>query len=272
MSEFEFLRDLPIGQYIPRDSLVHKLDPRARLVMFGAFVLALTFVPHAAGLVIGLFAGIVGWRLADLQPVSVWKAWRTTFPFLLILAVLQVLFRVGADTGSILIQTRWFVISVDDVWAGVNLILRFSAFIVILGLASSVLSESEITHGSEALLRPLSRLGFPVHDFVMVVQVTLRFFPLLAQTAERIAKAQASRGADWDARGSIFERARRIAPLLVPLFVVSLRRAENLALAMDARAYGSGSARTSMEELHFQRSDLLALVVVSVVLLVMLLV
>lgn len=262
MNEFEFLRDLPIGQYIPQDSLVHRLDPRARILAFTLLILALTFTPHTVGLVLGLAAGGAGWGLARLHPGPAIKGWRTALPFLVFLAILQVIFNVGPDTGAVVLQTSWITITSHDVMAGVNLIIRFSAFITILGLASSVLSASDITRGSEALLRPLKRLGFPAHDFVMVVQVTLRFFPLLAQTAERIAKAQASRGADWNARGNIIARARRTAPLLVPLFVVSLRRAENLALAMDARAYGSGPDRSSMVELRFTRTDWMALALV----------
>ena len=264
--EFEFLRDLPIGQYVPGDSVLHRLDPRTRILGITALVLALTFAPRASGLLVGLAAGVGGWALARMHPGPALKGWRAALPFLLILALLQILFQMRPEQGLILYQRAWLVISMGDMWAAANLILRFSAYIFLLGLASSVISASQITRGSESILRPLARVGFPVHDFVMVVQVTLRFFPLLAQTAERIAKAQASRGADWDAGGSIFQRAQRAAPMIVPLFVTSLRRAENLALAMDARAYGSGPQRSSMVELRFQKADGLAFIVLCLLL------
>jgi energy-coupling factor transport system permease protein len=159
------------------------------------------------------------------------------------------------DEGYPLLRLWSLVISTNDLAAGISLILRFSTYITVIGLATSTLSASEITRGSEAMLRPLAVLRFPVHDFVMVVQVTLRFFPLLAQTAERIAKAQASRGADWRVTGNLLNRARQIIPMIIPLFVTSLRRAEHMALAMDARGYGSQPTRTSMVELHFRLRD-----------------
>ncbi len=272
MSEFEFLRDLPIGQYVPGDSILHRLDPRTRILAATALILALTFTPRTAGLLVGLAVGLAGWALARMYPGPALKGWRAALPFLLILALLQILFQARPEEGRVLYRGGWLVISAGDVWAGINLILRFSAYIFLLGLFSSVISASQITRGSEALLRPLARVGFPVHDFVMVVQVTLRFFPLLAQTAERIAKAQASRGADWNARGNVFRRAQRMAPMIVPLFVTSLRRAENLALAMDARAYGSGPARTSMVELKFGWVDYAAFIVAGAVIALMVLV
>ena len=269
MNEFEFLRDLPIGQYMPGDSVLYRLDPRTRILATIAFLLVLTFAPNTVGLLIGLAAGVAGWRLARLHPGPALNGWRAALPFLLILALLQIIFQFRPETGVILYQNGWLVVSSGDLWAGINLILRFSAYIFVLGLASTVLSASQITRGLEALLHPLSEFGFPVHDLVMVVQVTLRFFPLLAQTAERIAKAQASRGADWSMRGGPIQRARRMAPMIVPLFVTSLRRAENLALAMDARAYGSIPVRTSMIVLQFRRLDFWALWVVVAILLMM---
>jgi energy-coupling factor transport system permease protein len=211
---------------------------------------------------------VLAWRISRIPSGPLVRAWRAVLPFLVILALMQVFLRVGED-GRELLRIGSLIISSADVWAGVNLILRFTSYITILGLATSTLSASEITRGSEALLRPLAVIHFPVHDFVMVVQVTLRFFPLLAQTAERIAKAQASRGADWRSSGNLLQRVRQIVPLIVPLFVTSLRRAENMAMAMDARGYGSGPTRTSMVLLHFQRIDAFVLVAVTILVVMM---
>ncbi len=262
MSEFEFMRDLPFGQYLPANSYLHRLDPRTRLLITIALITALTFVSSPPGLLVGLVGIFAAWGFARIPAGPVLRGWRTALPFLLILALLQVFFRVGPDITP-LVQVRSLVISLADILAGVKLILRFTALIALLGLASSVLSASDVIGGLESLLRPLAVLHFPVHDFVMVVQVTLRFFPLLAQTAERIAKAQASRGADWRSSGNLVQRVRQTLPLMIPLFVTSLRRAETLALAMDARAYGSGPRRTSMIVLRFQRPDIVALLVVA---------
>jgi energy-coupling factor transport system permease protein len=143
--------------------------------------------------------------------------------------------------------------------AGVLLIVRFTVLILGLGLMSFVLSTSELIHGLDSLLTPLRKIGLPTHDLVLMVQVTLRFLPYLAQAAEKIAKAQASRGADWGTRkGGLIARTRQVVPLLVPLFLISLRKAENLALAMESRGY-SGENRTSMIEMRFRVKDGLAI-------------
>jgi len=261
VNEFEFMRDLPIGQYLPGDSILHRLDPRTRIVAAVVFLLALTFEGRTLGLAFALLAALAAWRLAQISAASAWRGWRAALPFLLILAVLQVFWHGGPDRGAVVGVVLGKAVTSGDLLLGLNLLLRFSAYILALGLASALLSAADITRGLDALLKPLERLRLPVHDFVMVIQVTLRFFPLLGQTVERIAKAQASRGANWDAKGNILQRVRQVVPILVPLFVISLRRAESLALAMDARAYGSSAQRTSMVELKFARRDWLALAV-----------
>lgn len=268
MSEFEFLRDLPIGQYIPLQSPLQRLDPRTRILGATLFLGGITFLRSPLGLLLGLLAALLAWRFSRIPWGPLLRGWRSALPFLLILALLQILFRVGEE-GRIFFQMGNIVVSSHDLAAGTNLVLRFSACITVIGLATSTLSASEITRGSESLLRPLAVVRFPVHDFVMVVQVTLRFFPLLAQSAERIAKAQASRGADWRPSGSLLQRIRQIVPLIVPLFVTSLRRAEHMALAMDARGYGSRPTRSSMVELHFRRLDAFVLAGIAALVVVM---
>ncbi len=259
-NEFEFLRGLPFGPYLPVDSPLHRLDPRTRILLVILFMIALLSARHPEGLLLGIAVILAGWRIARVPFEPLWRGWLSVLPFLLLLAVLQVLFRVGRDP-DVLLRIGSLVISSADLWAGAAVLLRFGGFMAVLGLAAASLSESEITRGLEALLRPLSVLHVPVQDFVMAVQVTLRFFPLLAQTAERIAKAQASRGADWQPKGwNLVQRARQIVPVIVPLFIASLRRAENMALAMDAPGYGSLPLRTSLVTLRFHLADALALV------------
>jgi energy-coupling factor transport system permease protein len=133
---------------------------------------------------------------------------------------------------------------------------RFVALILVLSLMSFCLSTSETITSLSDLLSPLSKIGIHSMDFVMIFQVAMRFLPLLAQSAERIAKAQASRGAEWGAgRGNLLVQVRRIIPLIVPLFLISLRRAETMALAMDARAYGLKNQRSSLYDLTFGWRD-----------------
>jgi energy-coupling factor transport system permease protein len=261
-TEFEFLRSLPFGPYLATGSPVHRLDPRARILLVVGFMAALILARHPIGLLIGLVAVIFAWALGRIPFEPLWRGWRAALPFLLILALIQVLFRSGEAGEQVLFRLFSLPITVTDLWYGLALLLRFTGFMAVLGLAAASLSEAELTRGLEALLEPLSRLRIPTYDFVMIIQVTLRYFPLLAQTAERIAKAQASRGADWQPAGWNFvRRIRQIIPILVPLFITSLRRAENMALAMDVRGYGSLPTRSSMVTLRFHRADALALMV-----------
>ncbi len=265
-NEFEFLRALPFGPYLPVDSPLQRLDPRTRIILVVLFLAVITVVAQPLGLVISLVIILLGWWVGGVPFEPLRRSWLTVLPFLLILALIQVLFYVRPG-NQVLLTIGSLSISDASIWAGVKLLLRFSAYMALLGLAAASLSESELTHGLEALLHPLTVLRIPVQDFVLAVQVTMRFFPLLAQSAERIAKAQASRGADWRPSGwNLIQRARQFFPLLVPLFVTSLRRAENMAMAMDARGYGALPYRTSMVSLHWKRSD--ALVIAAAVLVV----
>jgi energy-coupling factor transport system permease protein len=256
LSQFEFLPSVFIGQYLPIDSILHRLDPRARMIATIALVMAFTFSTRLEGIALGILAIMIALRVGKIPHRYVIRGLSTPLPFLLILAVLQVFINPHHPGPPVLISFWLFHISLADLLTGVILLFRFTGLILTFSLASYTLSTSEMTQGLNALLLPLARLKLPVQDVVMMVQVTLRFLPLLALTAERIAKAQASRGADWDAKGgNLAARVRQILPIIVPLFMSSLHRAEAMALAMDARAYGSSPARTSFVEFKFQPRD-----------------
>lgn len=272
VNEFEFLRGLPFGPYAPLDSPIQRLDPRTRILLVVLMMVVLIIVQSPIGLALGLAAALAAWGLARQPLGPLLRGWRAAAPFLLILVIIQLLLRSGGAEPA-LISLGPLSFSGADLLSALGFLMRFLAFIAVLGLATASISESELTHGLESLLRPLTLLRLPVYDFVAVIQVTLRYFPMLAQTAERIAKAQASRGADWQPAGwNLVRRVKRMLPLIVPLFVVSLRRAENMALAMDARAYGSLRARTSLVQLRLRAADaaamLLGLAVAAVMLLV----
>ncbi|MBE0695337.1 MAG: energy-coupling factor transporter transmembrane protein EcfT [Anaerolineaceae bacterium] len=264
MNEFEFLRGLPFGPYLPEGSPLRRFDPRTRILVIGLLMIGLILIRHPAGLLLGLGVILLIWSIGRVPFEPLRHGWISALPFLVILALIQVLLRSGEDV-DVLMSLGSLVVSSADLWAGIMLLLRFSAFIALLGLGAASLSESEITHGLQSLLRPFTYLGIPAADFVLALQVSLRYFPLLAQSAERIAKAQASRGADWRPAGwNLIRRAQQIVPLVVPLFVTSLRRAENMALAMDARGYASQPVRTSLVTLKYQLRDALALAAILV--------
>ncbi len=259
MESFEFQRYITIGQYVPTNSPVHKLDPRTRLVGVTLLLIATTVTQQWVGLVLALAGALAITLLARIPLSYTLKGLLTPLPFIFILAVIQTLFGPGAAPDLI---WDWgpFNVSLTSLLSGLSLLLRFPALILLISAFSAATSTTEIVRGLEALLHPLVKLRLPVQDFVLMVQVALRFLPLLALEAERITKAQASRGAEWGTgRGGPLRRARQVLPVIVPLFLVSLQRAENLALAMEARGYRSQEPRTSLIELRYQGADMLAM-------------
>lgn len=271
MSEFDFLARVPLGQYVATGSILHRMDPRAKIFFFLVLVMALTFGQSLVALGIGLLFVILLVALAKIDLKFALKPIITTLPFLLLFAIIQVLFYSSKNDPQLLFSFWIFRVTVNGLFAGAILLLRFFALILALSLASFCISTSELIQGVSRLLSPLNKLKIHTMDLVMVLQITFRFVPMLAQTAERIAKAQASRGAEWGGKTKgLYNRIRQILPLVVPLFVISLRRSENLALAMDARAYGYLEYRTSMVEMKFKWSDWLILLLNLIVSLIVL--
>jgi energy-coupling factor transport system permease protein len=259
MNDFDFMRNLPFGLYMSLDTPLEQIDCRARIISFTLILAALTLTRNLAGLIFGLVVILIGLIILRFPMRFTLRGLLSPLPFLIILAVLQVFINTGADEGLRLFQIWGDLITTSDLITGLILLLRFTALILGLTVASQTLSSSEITHGMESLLSPLKVFRFPVHDLVVVIQVSMRFIPLLLQVAERIAKAQASRGAAWQQRkGGLLSRVRLIIPLILPLFLTSLRRAENMALAMDARGYGTQNQRSSLIKYDFGWKDLIA--------------
>lgn len=246
MSDFEFLPSASLGEYLPTGSILHRMDARAKLTAFTMLVIAITFSHSPVGVTFSLSLVLLGLLIAKVPLKMAIKGLLAPLPFLLFIALLQVFLFPGSSSEA-LITIGPVHITAAGILAGVIVILRFSALILTLSLMTYCISTSEMIQGLQRLLSPLNRIGIPTMDFVMVVQVTLRFLPFLAQSAERIAKAQASRGADWGTKTrGLASRIRQVVPLIIPLFVTSLRRTETLALAMDARAYGVNKNRTSL--------------------------
>ncbi len=264
MDEFEFLRSVTIGQYLPAESPIHILDPRAKLLIFLALLAAITFTASYLGnlvLIVVIFCLValaripLGYALAGLRPA---------LPFILIFAVLQLLTSPVSAAGSpVIFSIGSLTITAD----GLRLVLVSSARFVELFLAVSLLTltttTTELAHGQESLLAPLSALRLPVHEFALTLTIALRFVPIIAEETERLMKAQVSRGADFGggSRVRFVQQTRKMIPLLVPLFIAALQRAEELVVAMEARGYLGGRGRTRLIEFHAAPRDIAALLV-----------
>lgn len=255
----EFFRGLVLGQYVPVDSVVHRLDPRTK-ILATLVLLAVAFaIREFAGLAVltlGLAAVVLA---ARVPPGYLLRGMRPLFWLLAFAVVMQVFF--GEGGGHPVIRWGPVVVTRENLSQAAFYGWRLILLVLSTTLMTLVTSPVEFTDGLERLLRPFQRMGVPAHDLAMMMTIALRFIPTLLEEAEKIMKAQMARGAEFT-RGSLAARARALVPLLVPLFVSAFRRADALAVAMEARCYRGGEHRTRMRALQLHVQDGVALAVV----------
>jgi len=267
MDDFEFLRHVTIGQYLPGNSLLHRLDPRAKLLAFLLLVTAVTFTPSYLGNALLLATVLALILLSRISVRYALQGLRPAVPMIAVLAVMQLLFLGDFYIPSAGLRTllRWGPIHITT--GGVQLVVvsicRLVELMLLVSLLTLTTTLTELTHGMESLMSPLARFGFPAHELSLIATIALRFVPILAQELETIVKAQASRGADFGRGGRLHfvRRTRELLPLLVPLFLDAFRRAEDLILAMEARCYMGGRGRTHLVRFRSSPRDYLAVIV-----------
>ncbi len=256
----ELLRSLTIGQYVPRASPVHRLDPRTKVLATTALLVVVFLARDFAAL--GLFALflVVCLLLAQIPVEFVLRGLRPIW-FLLVLTLLLQVFFGAASEGTALWRLGPLVATREGLMQGLFVTARLVLLVVATSLLTFTTSPVELADGMERLLRPFRRVGVPAHELAMMMTIALRFIPTLVEETEKIMKAQMARGADLDT-GGLLRRARALVPILVPLFVSAFRRADELALAMEARCYRGGEGRTRMKQLRFRGPDAFAAAVV----------
>jgi len=246
-----------IGRYVPADSLVHRMDPRSKLIIIFLFVciifLANNFTTYVliaiyTFLMLGLSRIPVRFLYAGLKPVL----WLVLFTL-----VLQVFF---TKEGTLLYELGPIKIYEEGVRQGIFISMRFFFLILMTSLLTLTTTPIEITDGLETLLHPLKKVRFPVHEMALMMSISLRFIPTLMQETDKIMKAQIARGVEFSS-GPIKDRIKAVIPLLIPLFVSSFKRAEELAIAMEARGYRGGEGRTKYRLLSWNFSDSLQILI-----------
>jgi energy-coupling factor transport system permease protein len=257
-------RNVTIGQYLPYGSLVHRLDPRFKILMFTLLVAAVAFADSYAASLLLLIVLLSIVYISRVPMRYSLQGLRPALPWIAIFAALQLLFykgQYGPETCSVVWIWGFISITACSVRLVALMVPRLLEFMILISLLTLTTSTTELTHGLERLLSPLKRLRFPAHELAMVFTIALRFVPTLAEELEKIMKAQASRGADFGEQGRLrfIQRTRNMIPLMVPLFLSALRRAEDLSLAMEARGYVGGRGRTSFLQLQSVPRDYLAL-------------
>jgi energy-coupling factor transport system permease protein len=247
-------RSVTIGQHIPGDSIIHRLDPRTKILSAIALIVLLFLVN-----------GFVGYGLVALGIGLVIRASKIPWKFvirglrpLLVILVLTLTLHLFMTEGRVIFQIWFLKVTWEGLLRGLMMGTRLVLLIVGTSMLTLTTSPMQLTDGIETLLRPGKKIGIPAHELAMMMTIALRFIPTLLEETEKIMKAQMARGADFQT-GGLMQKAKSLIPLLVPLFVNAFRRADDLAIAMEARGYRGGEGRTKLKELRFGRTDIMAL-------------
>ena len=251
------LRDITIGQYFPGNSVIHRLDPRFKIVITVIFILMLFTGKSILCLVIGAVYTLMAVILSKIKPKMFWKSIKPLLPFLLITAVIN-LFLIGS--GKVLWEWKFIKITDESLNISVFMIMRIVLLIAGSSLLTYTTSPITLTDAIERLLSPLKKLKFPVHELAMMMSIALRFRPTLIEETDKIMSAQKARGAEIDT-GSFLTRTKNMVSILVPLFISAFRRADELATAMECRCYNGGEGRTRLRQLKSAPRDYIALAV-----------
>lgn len=253
------LKDITLGQYYQTESVIHRLDPRVKLIGTILYIISLF-----------LFNQFAGYLIAALFLTMTIKASKVPFKFMvrgmkaiMFLLCLTVVFNLFLTPGEPLLQLWRLTITKEGLRISVFMTIRLTFLIIGSSLMTLTTTPNNLTDGMEKLLKPLQKIKVPVHEISMMMSIALRFIPILMEETDKIMKAQIARGADFES-GNVIKKAKAMVPLLVPLFISAFRRANDLAMAMEARCYQGGEGRTKMKPLHYEKRDYIAYGVLAV--------
>lgn len=248
------LKDITLGQYFPGDSVVHKMDPRTKLIMVILYIVALFLANGFVGYAVMLAVTAAFIKLSKVPPKAMFRGLKSVVLIIVLTAVLNVFY----TEGTVLVQIWKLKITYEGIVRAVFMVLRIVMLICGTFLLTYTTAPVALTDGMELLLNPLKKLKVPVHEMSMMMSMALRFIPTLIEETDKIMSAQKARGADFET-GSLMDRAKALLPILVPLFISAFRRADELAVAMESRCYNGGAGRTRMKQLRYETRDFLAL-------------
>lgn len=250
------IKDITLGQFFPGESFVHRLDPRTKIVLTAAYMVALFCAGSYVAL---LFTGLFMLTVNIVSKISlklVFRGIKPIIPLVIFTSILNAFYIPGKSIFHVWI----FTMTYEGVRTAIFVTVRLIFLIIGTSMMTYTTSPIALTDGMEELMAPLKAIKLPVHELSMMMSIALRFIPTLIEETDKIMSAQKARGADFES-GSLMQRIRALLPILIPLFVSAFRRAEELALAMDCRCYKGGEGRTRMRRLKFQRLDYTAFAV-----------
>ena len=252
------LTDIALGQYYPGNSLIHRLDPRTKILVTLFFIIALFLAAGAVSY--GILWGFV-FLIILLSRLPLLLVLKSIKPLWIIIVLTMAIHMFTGQGENIIFSWKFFKVTQEGLEMGLKMSMRLILLLLISSILTFTTSPIVLTDGIEALLRPFKRLGVPAHELAMMMTIALRFIPTLLEETDRIMKAQTARGADFSS-GNLMQRAKNMLPLLIPLFISAFRRADDLAVAMEARCYRGGEGRTRMHELMYYGRDYAALTTV----------
>ena len=248
------LKDITLGQYFPGDTVVHRLDPRTKLILTIVYIAALFTANTWAGYALVFLALVSVAALGHIPPRAMLRGLKPLLFIIVFTGILNLFFTTG---NRYVFEWHFIKISDTGLRNAIAMILRVTLLVAGTFLLTYTTSPLSITDGLEMLLSPLKKLKVPVYELSLMMSIALRFIPTLIEETDRIMSAQKARGADLET-GSLLQRAKALLPLLIPLFVSAFRRADELATAMECRCYNGGQGRTRMKTLHMETRDLIA--------------
>jgi len=256
----KILRNISFGQYIPKDSLIHNLDPRIKILSCLAVIISLFLINEFPGyLILGVLIAI-NIILSKVHPKFVFRG---ILPILYII-IFTLIIHLFMTEGEVIYSLGFLKITYEGLVKGLLISCRLFILILTTSLLTLTTSPISLTDGIEKLLAVFKFIGVPAHEIAMMMTIALRFIPTLLEETEKIMKAQISRGADFES-GNIFNRAKNLIPILIPLFINAFRRADELAIAMEAKCYRGGEGRTHYRKLKIKKTDILALILTSII-------
>lgn len=256
------LKDITIGQYYPGKSVVHKLDPRIKIILTVLYIVMLFVASNPIGLAVGIIFMLSAYLLSRLPLGMLVKTMKPVLPIIIFTSVLNIFF---LSEGNEIFKI--WVISITDKGLVMAVVMSIRIIALICGTALLTYTTSPITltDGIERLLKPLAKIKFPAHEIAMMMTIALRFIPTLVEETDKIMNAQKARGANFES-GGVFKRAKALIPVLVPLLISAFRRAPELATAMECRCYNGGKGRSKLRVMKMGKRDLFAAIAVCLLL------
>lgn len=247
------IKDITLGQYLPGESIIHRLDPRTKILVIFAYIIALFTVEN-----------VFGYALLTLFPILVCLLSKTPFKMIIkslkpimFFVVFTAIINLFLTKGEFVFSLGFIKISKEGIILTVKMAIRLILLVTGTSLLTYTTSPIVLTDGIEKLLSPLSKIGVPSHEIAMMMTIALRFIPTIIDETDKIIKAQSARGSDFES-GNLIRRAKALIPILVPLFISAFRRADDLATAMECRCYHGGNGRTKYKSIKFTRLDVVS--------------